>query len=58
MLTVETSLYGGIKTWGMILLFAWSLSFLSVIYETIFDKSLTISNTVCDELIYLKKVIF
>jgi hypothetical protein len=57
MVLVETSLSGGLKTWGMILIFAWSLAFLGILYEWIFEDSLNISSNVCKDLSYLQEII-
>lgn len=54
---VETHIYGGLKTWGMILLFGWVLSMLGVIYEWVFHNTKFVSNAVCSELEYITSVV-
>lgn len=49
-------LSGGLQTWGLILLFAWVLSMLNIIYEWIFKNSIQFSESVCGELSYVTHI--
>lgn len=54
---IQTHLSGGIKTWGMILLFACLLSTLGLIYDWIYQASQTVSTTFCKEISYLTNIV-
>lgn len=54
---VDTNLSGGIKTWGMILLFAWTLSLLGILYEWIFTDCIELASNACELLSHVTNAI-
>lgn len=53
---LEIHLSGGLQTWGIILLFAWMLSMLGILYEWIFANALTFKSSICKELDYITSI--
>lgn len=53
---LEIHLSGGLQTWGIILLFAWMLSMLGIIYEWIFENSVQFKDNICKELNYITSI--
>lgn len=54
---IQTYLSGGVKTWGMILLFAWILSTLKIIYDWFYNASREISNSFCQQNSYITSIV-
>lgn len=57
MTVIETNLSGGIKTWGMILLFAWTLSILGLVYEWLFSDCIELTSNACELVSHVINVI-
>lgn len=55
---ISTHLSGGIQTWAMILMIAWTLGILGLFYEWVYSESLNVSNVLCERLNYLSNIVF